>query len=136
MEKKFFYIDENGVKHNYVGKVIANKDGSFNGFLTRMTCIEKEVELTHHQGVSPVVGYSSYFTYVNADGDVVNYYSFVKENEDGTKYFTYSTSKDIELTLHPATTKRDVFYTYMNNGKETPWTKTPVFIKGAYYGVL
>ena len=133
--KKFFYLDESGNKKKYAGKIIENNDGTFNGVLTTQHIIEKQIDLKWHPAVEHVKGYSSYYTYVNINGEEVKYYSVTKKDDHGKTYFTYTTIKETPIIVHPAEKNVKTYYTYMMNGVEKTWTKDVECINGSYIGI-
>lgn len=135
-KRNFYYIDSEGNKRKYVGKVIKNADGSFNGILTKRSCIEHKIELTYHPAIDPIEGRSEYYTYVGDNNEEVMYYSFVKTDSEGNPYFTYSLITEIPVIVHPAETIKTTYFTYMVNGEEKRWTKKVNYVKGTYIGSL
>lgn len=133
--RKFYYIDGNGNKTKYAGKIIENEDGTFNGIITTQSLVYCDMKLEKHPKVDSVEGYSSYYTYTNFNNEEERYYSIVKKDEKGNNYFTYSTQKEIKLIVHPTETIEKEYYTYTVNNEEKLWTGKVEYIKNAYYGI-
>ena len=69
MSKKYYYINENGIKKYYAGKVI--KDYVTNetyGLLTQQENIQEKKELEYHEGIEAQEGWLSYFSYIDENG--------------------------------------------------------------------
>ena len=131
-DNMFYYIDKNGNKKKYAGKVLYSGDNTYMGILTTQSTTNKEVELVFHPEVEAVEGYYAYYTYVNKFGEEVRYYSIVKQDANGNPFFTYSVSKEIKLKYVPAKEMKTSYFTYMQNGKEKQYTGK-VFTKGTTY---
>jgi len=134
-KRKFFYIDEDGNKRKYAGKIIDNNDGTFNGVLTSQKFVYSDIKLNYHPAVEHVDGYSSYYTYINDNNETVNYYSIIKTDKDGSTYFTYNTMKEIPIIVHEAETKKNIYYTYTVNDIEHVWTGKIKYENGTYIGI-
>lgn len=135
--KKFYYIDKNGDKKKYVGAVINNHNGTFSGYLGSEKRTDKTVELKYHPAIEYVEGYSSYYTYINSEGEEQKYYGLMKTNEDGTKYFTYFITNQIELIYKAPETKINEYYTYYDSvGNSHIYSGKTTFENGSYYGLI
>ena len=136
--RKFYYIDESGNKKRYIGPVINNHNGTFNGYLFEEEYIDTIVDLKFYPAVEEVVGSVSYMTYVNSDGNEVKYYGLTKTKEDGTRYFAYNTSRQIDLIYKAPEEKTVEYFTYFDKGGNSRIYsgKTPTFEKGTYFGMV
>jgi hypothetical protein len=137
MAKKFYYIDKQGQKKKYVGVIVNNHNGTFSGYLTKEKKTDIVVDLEYHPAIEHVNGYNSYYTYINNSGEEQKYYGLMKTNDDGTKYFTYFTIKQIDLIYKPAETNIIEHYTYNdNNGNIKVYNGPVTFENGSYYGTI
>lgn len=128
--RKFYYIDKNGNKKKYVGKIIANND-SYNGILTTVLNEEVKKELFYHPEIKEVKGYSSYYSYVNSFGEDTIYLDIVKRDDDGNFYFTYNDKFVHNLNYHPTIEPVEEYYTYIDkNGNECRYSGNVIHEKG------
>jgi hypothetical protein len=136
--RKFYYIDESGNKKKYVGAIIDNHNGTFNGYLTHEEYKEVVVDLTYHAPIEGVEGSHAYYTYMNDKNEEVKYFGLTRTNEDGSKYFSYSTVRQINLTYKAPEEKTVEHFTYTDiNGNTQVYTgQTPTFENGSYYGLV
>lgn len=136
MKDNFYYIDKNGNKKKYAGKILYSGDNTYMGILTTQSTSEREVELVFHPEVKPVEGYYAYYTYVNNLGEEVRYYSIVKQDKNGNPFFSYSISKDINLKYVPASEIKTSYFTFMQNGKEKLYGGRVITKGTTYFGKI
>lgn len=134
-KRTFVYVTKDGTRKKYAGKIIENGDGTFNGILTNQYDVEKPMNLEWHPAVEHVDGCSAYYTYVNINGETVNYYSIVKKDSSGKPFFTYTTINETPLIVHPEETITKEYFTYVDKGVTKTWTGKVRFIDGTYYGI-
>lgn len=121
--KKYYYLDENGNKKNYVGKVINDYiTGETYGLLTQQMVSHKEVELEYHPQVDSQDGWNSYFTYVDSLGNNVKFNGLTnnikKDPIDNSYFFTQVNNVQINLIKHDKVDYQPGYYTYTTpNGK-------------------
>ena len=119
MNKKLYYIDENGNKKYYIGKVINDHvTNEKYGLLTVQEKIQQEVELEYHPEQPKEEGWSSYFTYLNEDNSETKYIDDIhniRKNFDGSYYITKVNKISINLTYHPAIEAQSEYFTYQDS---------------------
>lgn len=119
MSKKLYYIDENGNKKQFVGKII--NDAITNekyGLLTVQEKIQQDIELEYHPENPAVEGWSSYYTYMNENNELVKYtdsLNNIRKNFDGSYYITKINKEAIDLIYHPAIEFKDAYFTYKDS---------------------
>lgn len=122
MAKKLYYIDERGNKKYYAGKVINDYiTNETYGLLTIQETNKVEVELEYHPAKEAIDGWSSYFTYVDENGNTVRYDDIIniRKNIDNTYYFTKVNKHSIDLIYHPEIKPIDGYFTYKDeNGND------------------
>jgi len=122
--KRYYYIDEKGVKHNYAGNVINDYiTNETYGLITLQEKVDKDVMLEWHDPIEAQEGWSSYFAYTTNDGKMKVYdglKSNIKKNfSDGSYFFTMVTTDVIDLTYHEAIAPVKEYFTYIDeNGVE------------------
>ena len=110
----YYYIDDNGKKQKYVGKVYVNMDGSKCGVLISHRQVNEKVYLTYTEAVPAVEGHPAYFTYAGTDEIYTGPYM-----HDGTTYITNEQiMNEIRLTHHDAVKAHDAYFTYMGSDKK------------------
>ena len=137
-KKNFYYIDESGKKKKYVGAIINNHNGTYNGYLTHEEYDDVIVDLEYHPAIEEVEGSRAYYTYINENNEETRYFGLVGTKEDGTKYFSYSTIKQINLIYKAPEEKTVEHFTYYGpDGKTYVYLgSTPTFENGSYYGII
>lgn len=124
MSKKFYYIDDDGKKHGYAGKVINDyMTGETYGLLAIQENDDVTVDLKFHEAIPAEQGYSSYYTYINNEGNQVKYSGLInniKRNPiDNSYFFTYTSVDTIDLKHYPEIKPVKPYFTYINdNGEE------------------
>ena len=111
--RKFYYLDKDGNKKKYVGKVIFD-NGSYNGILTSSVKEEVKKNLTYHPEVEEVKGYAAYYTYKDANGEDAIFLDVVKRDDNGNLYFTYTEKIMFNLNYHPQIDPKEEYYTYVD----------------------
>ena len=74
---KYYYIDENGNKKKYVGKVTYS-DGIYTGVLSKIDKSNVTKELIYHPEIKEVNGYYSYYSYINNIGEEIRQFDNIK----------------------------------------------------------
>ncbi len=119
---KYYYIDEEGNKKYYVGKVVKNiSENTIDGFLTQTKIIEEKVELTYFPEIQAQDGWNSYFTYIeNGEEKIYNgLRSKIKKNPDATYFLLSIQQIEIPLIYHPAVEAKKEYFSYLDdNDKE------------------
>ena len=138
--EKFYYIDEDNKKKKYVGKVIYNNDGTFNGILTKSTQTICSKPLIHHPEVEKVDGYFAYFSYITNDGSEVRYFDTIKRDANGDGYFTYTEKNMLKLDYNPEVPEADAYFTYIDpeTNQECKYEGSVVFNRksNTYTGII
>lgn len=122
--KKYYYLDENGNKKNYIGKIINDYiTGETYGLLTQQEVSHKEIELEYHPKVESQEGWASYFTYTDASGNDVKYnglkYNIKQDPINNSYFFTQLNTIKIDLIKHDKVDYVPGYYTYLGRfGKE------------------
>lgn len=136
---KFYYIDSEGNKKKYIGKVISNKD-SYNGILTLSEKSTSNKDLIYHPEVEEVKGYSSYYSYINSKGEDIIYFDNMKKDEDGNVFFTYTERELFKLNYNPEILPSVETFTYIDpiTKEEKPYTGKITYNRrtGSYTGVI
>lgn len=134
---KFYYIDKQGQKKKYVGPIINNHNGTFSGYLAKDKRTDIVVDLEYHPAVEHVDGYNSYYTYFNSNGEETRYYGLMKAKDNGDKYFSYFTTKQIDLIYKAPEVTTVEHYTYVDrNGITNIYNGEVTFENGSYYGTI
>jgi hypothetical protein len=137
MKSKYYYIDKDGKKKEYFGAVIKNQDKTFVGYLTKSEVIGKEVILKHNQKVENVIGYSSYYSYINNEGKEQIFYGTPKFDSKGNPYFSITEVEMIDLKYYEPETKTIKTVSYIDkDGIEKEFKGKPIFENGSYYGII
>ncbi len=139
-KEKFYYIDKDGNKKKYYGKVI-QENGLYSGILTIQ---EKQVndkkELIYHPEIEEVEGYFSYYSYINNAGEDIRYYNNIKKDENGEIYFTYTERNIYPLEYHEEVTPKEEYYTYIDKatGEEKLYSGKVIYdrLTNTYSGIL
>jgi len=111
---KFYYIDENGEKKKYVGKVIYNNDGTYNGILNQNIQSVCTKDLIYHPEVKAVDGYYSYYSYITKDGVEQRCFDNIKTDSEGNPYFTYVEKNMFELQYNESVPSKEEYFTYID----------------------
>ena len=136
--RKFYYIDENGNKKKYIGKIIFD-NGSYNGILTTPVKEEVKKELIYYPEIKGVDGYSSYYTYMNENGEEEVYLDVVKKDSDGNLYFNKTEKNIYKLVYHPKIEAKEEYYTYLDkDGNECRYSGKVTYerMSNSYFGFL
>ena len=124
---KYYYIDSDGNKKKYIGKIISN-NGSYNGILTTVTTEKVKKPLEYHPEVIGVEGYSSYYTYVNNLGEETLYYDIIKRDSENNLYFSYNERFLYNLKYHEEVSPKEEYYTYIDSfGNECRFTGNVIY---------
>lgn len=119
---KYYYLDENNQKVYYAGEIINDcSKNELYGVLTKFKEITKKIKLEHQPAEEAIEGWSSYFTYKDANNNIQIYkgnkYNIHKAF-DGS-YFVSKTKKvEIPIKYHPAIESIDEYFTYVNEKGE------------------
>jgi len=121
--KKYYYLDENGNKKYYVGKIINDYiTNEKYGLLTQQEIIQNEVELEFHPSEPASEGWLSYFTYLNENGEISKYTDDphnIRKSFDNSYYFTKVNKNIIDLEYHNRVEPIDSYFSYTDaNGNE------------------
>ena len=120
--RKFYYIDKDGNKKKYVGKIISDND-SYNGILTKTEKIDVKVNLKYYPEVEEVIGHKEYFSYVDKNNEEVVYLDVVKRDNEGNYYFIQNEKNMYKLNYHPQIDAQEEYYTYLDsNGNECKYS--------------
>lgn len=127
MADKFYYIDKEGNKKRYYGKIISQPKGKYNGVLTLSSQSVVDKELIYHPEVEEVNGSSSYYSYINSLGEEVIYYGNIQKDEDKVPYFTYVERNLFDLKYYPEILPQDEYFTYIDSdGQEKVYTNKDI----------
>ena len=136
---KFYYIDKDGNKKKYVGKIISDNN-SYNGILTISEKNTLNKELEYHPEIEEVKGYLSYYSYINNENKEIRYFESIKKDEDGNVYFTYTERDLFKLEYNPPIESKQEYFTYLDpsTGEEKPYEGTILYNKrtNSYSGVI
>lgn len=120
--KKYYYLDENGNRKEYVGKIINDcVTGETLGLLTQQIKSQKEVELEYHPQIDEQPGWNSYFTYIDSSGNNIKVIdSNVRKNYKDNSYFITNVNEiKIDLKKHNKIDYQPGYFTYTSPlGKE------------------
>lgn len=136
--KKFYYIDKDGNKKKYVGKIISNKD-SYNGILTTVLYEDVEKPLIYHAEVKEVKGNEEYYSYIDKNGEEAIYLDVVKRDDKGNLYFMDNERQLYKLIYHPKVEPAEEYYTYLDaEGNECRYSGNVIYDKGnnTYTGII
>lgn len=136
--KKFYYIDKDGNKKKYVGKIISNKD-SYNGILTTVLYEDVEKPLIYHAEVKEVKGNEEYYSYIDKNGEEAIYLDVVKRDDKGNLYFMDNERQLYKLMYHPKVEPAEEYYTYLDaEGNECRYSGNVIYDKGnnTYTGII
>ena len=136
--KKFYYIDKDGNKKKYVGKIISNKD-SYNGILTTVLYEDVEKPLIYHAEVKEVKGNEEYYSYIDKNGEEAIYLDVVKRDDKGNLYFMDNERQLYKLIYHPKVEPAEEYYTYLDTeGNECRYSGNVIYDKGnnTYTGII
>ena len=114
MNGNFYYIDEEGNKKKYVGKIESNPDGTYSGLLTKVIRTIETKDLIYHEEIPEVKAHPAYYSYINSLGEEVLYLVNVKKDEDGNPYFTYTEKNLFKLDYVPGKPGNDEYFTYLD----------------------
>ena len=138
--EKFYYIDENGNKKKYVGKVIYNSDGAYTGILNKNTKSICSKELIYHPEVAAVEGHFTYYSYVTNEGEEIRYFDNIKKDEEGNPYFTYVERNMFNLDYNPEVKESEGYFTYIDpdTQKECVYEGSVIYNKknNTYTGII
>ena len=136
--KKFYYIDKDGNKKKYVGKIISNKD-SYNGILTTVLYEDVEKPLIYHEEIKEVKGNEEYYSYIDKNGEEAIYLDVVKRDDKGNLYFMDNERQLYKLIYHPKVEPAEEYYTYLDaEGNECRYSGNVIYDKGnnTYTGII
>ena len=136
--KKFYYIDKDGNKKKYVGKIISNKD-SYNGILTTVLYEDVEKPLIYHAEVKEVKGNEEYYSYIDKNGEEAIYLDVVKRDDKGNLYFMDNERQLYKLIYHPKVEPAEEYYTYLDaEGNECRYSGNVIYDKAnnTYTGII
>ena len=136
--EKFYYIDKEGNKKKYVGKIISNKD-SYNGILTTVLYEDVEKPLIYHAEVKEVKGNEEYYSYIDKNGEEAIYLDVVKRDDKGNLYFMDNERQLYKLIYHPKVEPAEEYYTYLDaEGNECRYSGNVIYDKGnnTYTGII
>lgn len=136
--KKFYYIDKDGNKKKYVGKIISNKD-SYNGILTTVLYEDVEKPLIYHEEIKEVKGNEEYYSYIDKNGEEAIYLDVVKRDDKGNLYFMNNERQLYKLIYHPQVEPAEEYYTYLDaEGNECRYSGNVIYDKAnnTYTGII
>ena len=136
--KKFYYIDKDGNKKKYVGKIISNKD-SYNGILTTVLYEDVEKPLIYHEEIKEVKGNEEYYSYIDKNGEEAIYLDVVKRDDNGNLYFMNNERQLYKLIYHPQVEPAEEYYTYLDaEGNECRYSGNVIYDKAnnTYTGII
>lgn len=136
---KFFYIDEDGNKKKYVGKIIST-NGEYNGILTISNKSISEKELIYHPEVKEVKGYLSYYSYINSEGEEIRWFDNIKKDNEGNTFFTYTERNLFNLEYNPSVEAKEEYFSYIDpvTKEEKKYTGSVIYNKrtNTYTGLI
>ena len=139
-KEKFYYIDENENKKKYVGKVIYNNDGTYNGILNKNTKTVCTKDLTYHPEVEAVSGYYSYYSYITNEGIEQRVFDNIRKDADGNPYFTYVERNMFSLEYNESIPYQEAYFTYIDpdTKEEKIYEDATLYNKktDTYYGII
>lgn len=139
-KEKFYYIDENGNKKKYVGKVIYNNDGTYNGILNKNTKTVCTKDLIYHPEVKAIDGYYSYYSYITNNGKEQRVFDNIRKDENNNPYFTYVERNMFNLTYVEPVPFVAEHFTYIDpvTKEEHPYEDNVIYNKrlNKYFGVV
>lgn len=131
--KRYYYIDENGNKKRYAGKIINDiVSGQTYGILTTQELTREKVEVDFKDPIEEQEGWSSYFTYLDESGNIQKYTGLkhnIRKSIDSSYYFTKVTNKTINLNRYNKIPQKPAYFTYLENGKEKIYEGKPFYDK-------
>lgn len=139
---KYYYIDKNGKKQEYNGKIITDLSANKQyGILISHNKIEQKIKLDYCEEVEANKGYSSYFGYIDENNNIVKYEGNIKDIKKdfkGSYFITKVQSNEIELKKYDEVKSKDAYFTYIGkDNKEHLYigNKQPIFSKylNSYY---
>ena len=138
-QEKFYYIDKDGNKKKYYGKII-HENGLYNGVLTLQEKSKENKELIYHPEIEEVEGYYSYYSYINNSGEEIKYFDTIKKDEDNNIYFSYTERNIYKLEYHEEIPAKEEYYTYIDKitGEEKMYSGRVTYDRASntYIGIL
>ena len=131
--KRYYYLDENGNKKQYVGKIINDiVSGETYGILTSQELVKEDIEVDFKDPIEEQPGWTSYFTYQDSEGNVKKYEGLkhnIRKGLDGSYYFTKVTTNSIDLKRIDKVPKKEAYFSYIENGVEKIYEGKPFYDK-------
>lgn len=131
--KRYYYLDENGNKKQYVGKIINDiVSGETYGILTSQELIKENVEVDFKDPIEEQSGWTSYFTYQDSEGNIQKYEGLkhnIRKSLDGSYYFTKVTTNSIDLKRIDKVPQKEAYFSYIENGVEKIYEGKPFYDK-------
>lgn len=115
--KKYYYIDENGNKKNYMGKVINDYiTNNTYGIISYQESEEKEIELLFNNEIPYKPKQNPYFAYIDKNGDVQKYTGLKNNiiNNDNSYFFNQVITEKIDLKYYPKVEYIPKKFTYID----------------------
>ena len=124
--KKYFYIDEQGNKKKYVGKVIKQPNGTLKGLLTNRIVTSERVQLKLKEKGLSIID-SKPINYYFDDNGIKHIVDMNDNNVVGNKY-VISSKETVNLIFNNPIEEK-IHYTYVHNKKDVLFTGNIADIK-------
>lgn len=116
--KKYYYIDENGNKKNYMGKVINDYiTNNTYGIVSYVESEKKEIELEFNEETQYKPAQEPYFAYIDKFGEVQKYTGLKNNilNINNSYFFNQINTEKIDLKYYPKVEYVPKKFTYVND---------------------
>lgn len=131
--KRYYYLDENRNKKQYVGKIINDiVSGETYGILTSQELVKEDIEVNFKDPIEEQPGWTSYFTYQDSEGNIQKYEGLkhnIRKSLDGSYYFTKVTTNSIDLKRIDKVPQKEAYFSYIENGVEKIYEGKPFYDK-------
>lgn len=131
--KRYYYLDENGNKKQYVGKIINDiVSGETYGILTSQEFVKEDVEVDFKNPIEEQPGWTSYFTYQDSNSNIQKYTGLkhnIRKSLDGSYYFTKVTTNSIDLKRIDKVPQKEAYFSYIENSVEKIYEGKPFYDK-------
>jgi len=129
--KRYYYLDENGNKKQYIGKIIKDvvSDETY-GILTTESLVKEDIPVDFVEPVEKQDGWLSYFTYQDNGTQIYNGLSHnIRKGLDGSYYFTKVTNLSIDLKKIDKVPSQEEYFSYIEDGEEKIYDGKPFYDK-------
>lgn len=129
--KRYYYLDENGNKKQYIGKIIKDvvSDETY-GILTTESLVKENIPVDFVEPIEKQEGWSSYFTYQDNGTKIYNGLSHtIRKGLDGSYYFTKVTNLSIDLKKIDKVPTQKEYFSYIEDGEEKIYDGKPFYDK-------